>query len=91
MQDEEKSQDADDDEGSTPHELIPRASAERTFLANLALRIGELGADIAAVSRSWDSATPDQRRAFALRIAQRLGDSGDTMHETRRLVHDLAP
>jgi len=75
-----------DDEGVTPHELIPRASVERTFLANLALKIGELGSAIAEVSRSWDSATPDQQRAFAVRIAERLGDGGDAMHEARREV-----
>jgi len=89
--DKERGPNASDDEGTTPHELIPRASVERTFLANLAMRIGELGQAIAEVSRMWDGATEDQQRAFALRIAQRLGDGGDLMHEARREVKGFAP
>lgn len=90
MSDKEKTPDATvDDEGSTPHELIPRASAERTFLANLALRIGELGSYLAEASRSWDGATPDQRRAVAIRLAERLGEGGDAMHEARREVRSF--
>lgn len=89
MQDNERDQNAADDEGTTPHELIPHASAERTFLANLALRIGELGAYLAEASRSWDRATPDQRRAVALRLQERLGDGGDAMHEARREVRAM--
>ena len=81
----------DPDEHETPHELVPRASAERTFLANLALRVGALGSSAAEIARSWDTATPDQRRAFAVDLASKLGEAGDGLHEARQLVLSFAP
>ena len=78
-----------DDGHETPNELVPRASAERTFLANLAVRVGTLGSALAEASRGWDSASPDRKRALAIEFSQRLGDSGDALHEARILVRSF--